>query len=86
MPNYLRKQRQKALNAEKDNFFDEVTVTMKNEGATEISDFLQQLKRRKIEAKQKREQELKEHNEEEQKATSTRTAATSLPYKPSSKT
>ena len=69
MPNYLRKQRQKALNAEKDNFFDEVTVTMKNEGATEIGDFLQQLKRRKIEAKLKREEELKEHNEEEQKAT-----------------
>ena len=43
LPNYLRKQRQIALNAEKDNFFDEVTVTMKNEGATEISDFLQQL-------------------------------------------
>lgn len=50
-----------------DTYFDEVANTMKNEGQSDISDFLLQLKRRKEEAKRKREEELRELEDADEK-------------------
>ena len=57
------------MNANQDTFFDEVANTMKQEGQTDIPDFLLQLKRRKEEAKRIKEEELREKDEEEKKVT-----------------
>ena len=53
LPNYIRKQREKAM-VGKDNFFDKVITKMENQGEQDITGFLGKLKQKEEEAKQAR--------------------------------
>ena len=62
LPNYLRRQKEKEMELH-DNYFDEVTKTMKADGKQGVSDFLMQLKNKKEEII--RQKKLAEMDEDE---------------------